>query len=233
MQAVILAAGRGVRMGELTNDKPKPLLEIAGRPILEYTLENLPEEVSEVILVIGYKGEMIKEYFGDNWQGKKISYVEQKQMDGTGGAILAAKDLLSDKFLVLMADDLYHRSDLAKLLPYDLALLVREIEQNTRFGVVEKDEKENLKSIIEFKDLQGKQINEHLVNMGAYMLNKEFFNYPLVKISEKEYGLPQSLAQMTDKYKIKVIKADCWHPNGHQEDLIKGEAVVKKHFNIN
>ncbi|HRY52857.1 MAG TPA: nucleotidyltransferase family protein [Candidatus Portnoybacteria bacterium] len=232
MQAVILAAGRGVRMGELTNDKPKPLLEIAGRPILEYTLENLPEEILEVVLVIGYKGEMIKKHFGESWGGKKISYVEQKQMDGTGGAITAARDLLKDKFLVLMADDLYHRSDLAKLLSYDLALLVREIEQNTRFGVVEKDEKENLKSIIEFKDLQGKQINEHLVNMGAYMLNKEFFEYPLVKISEKEYGLPQTLAQMADKYKIKVIKAECWHPNGQQEDLIKGEEVVKKHFNI-
>lgn len=230
MQAIILAAGRGVRMGELTNDAPKPLLKISGKPILEYSLANLPEEILEVILVIGYKGEMIKEYFGDNWQGKKIKYVEQKELNGTGGAVHSVKDLVQDRFLVLMADDLYHKSDLEKLLEHDLALLVREIEQNTRFGVVEKDEDDYLKNVIEFKDLKGRQIDAHLVNMGAYMLNKNFFNYPLVKISDKEFGLPQTLAQMADKYKIKVIKASCWHPNGQQEDLIKGEEIVNKHF---
>jgi len=60
MQAIILAAGRGTRMGELTNDLPKPLLKISGRPILEYTLANLPREIDEVILVIGYHGHKIK-----------------------------------------------------------------------------------------------------------------------------------------------------------------------------
>lgn len=231
MQVVILAAGKGVRMGKLTNDIPKPLLKISGRPIVEYTLLNLPEEISEIIFVIGYKGEMIKKYFGEKFNGKKISYVEQKELNGTGGAIFNLKDLIDDRFLVLNGDDIYHVDDLAKLLPHKMALLVKQIENNDRFGTVEVDKQGYLKSIVEFRNLKDKNAAGDLVNTGAYVLNKEIFNYPQVPISEKEFGLPQTLAQMTDKHKIKVIKANVWHPNGQEEDLIKGEEVVRKYFN--
>ena len=220
-------------MGELTDDVPKPLLKISGRPILEYTLSNLPDAISEIIFVVGYRGEMIRQRFGNEFNGKKITYVEQTELNGTGGALWTAKDILCDKFLVLMADDLYHRPDLEKLLPYELALLVRQIENNDRFGTVEIDEKGHLKSVIEFCNLPDKNAAGNLVNMGAYALNKEIFDYALMPVSAKEFGLPQTLAQMADKHKIKVIKANVWHPNGQEEDLIKGEAVVKKHFNKN
>jgi len=230
MQAVILAAGRGVRMGDLTDEIPKPLLKISNRPILEYTLNNLPEEISEIIFVIGYKGEMIKKYFGNEFNGKKIVYVEQEELNGTAGALWVAKDILRDKFLVLMADDLYHKPDLEKLLAYDLALLVKEVANNTRFGVVAMDESGCLKEVVEYKFLKGSPAG-NLVNMGAYVLNPKIFDYAPFPISAKEFGLPQTLAQMADKHKIKVIRANVWHPNGQEEDLIKGEAVVKKHFN--
>jgi len=231
MQAVILAAGRGVRMGKLTNDLPKPLLKISGRPIIEYTLHNLPSKIDEVILIVGYKGEKIKKHLGNEWQGKKISYIDQPELNGTGGALWSVRDLLKYHFMVLMGDDLYHQEDLEKLLSSDLALLVKQIDDNNRFGVVEVDDEGYLKSVIEFRDLKDRQIDIHLVNMGAYMLTKEIFNYPLAPISEKEFGLPQTLARMADKHKIKVVKAGVWHPNGHQGDLIKGEEVVIRHFN--
>jgi len=219
-------------MGELTNELPKPLLKISGRPILEYTLQNLPQEITEVILVVGYKGEMIKEHFGNEFEGRKIKYVEQTELKGTGAAVFLVKDLVDDKFMVLMGDDLYHKDDLGKLMPYDLAVLVKEIEKNDRFGVVEMDEEGYLKSVIEFKDLKDRQMDTHLVNSAAYILNKEFFNYPLAPIfGGKEFGLPQALAQMADKYKIKVVKADVWHPNTSEDDLIKGEKTVNEHFN--
>jgi len=231
MQVVILAAGKGVRMGKLTNNIPKPLLKISGRPIVEYTLLNLPEEISEIIFVIGYKGEMIKKYFGEKFNGKKISYVEQKELNGTGGAIFSLKNLIYNRFLVLNGDDIYHVDDLAKLLSHKIALLVKQIENNDRFGTVEVDKQGYLKSIVEFRNLKDKNAASNLVNTGAYVLNKEIFDYPQVPISEKEFGLPQTLAQMTDKHKIKVIKANVWHPNGQEEDLIKGEEVVRKYFN--
>ncbi len=231
MQAVILAAGRGTRMGELTNDVPKPLLKIKGRPILEYTMYNLPDEVDEVILVVGYKGQMIRDYFGDQWQGKKIIYVEQKELKGSGPAVFATKDLIKNRFFALNGDDLYRKEDLEKMLPYELAVLVKEVENNDRFGVIKTDEEGYLKQIIEFKDLKERN-GDNLVNTGAYMLNREIFNYPLAPIfGGKEFGLPQTLAQMADKHKIKVVSLNVWHPNTHEEDLIKGSEVVDKHFN--
>jgi len=69
MQCVILVAGRGTRMGKLTDSCPKPMLPIKGKPKLVYTLENLPEEIDEVILVIGYLGEQIRNFFGDEYNG--------------------------------------------------------------------------------------------------------------------------------------------------------------------
>ncbi len=77
MQAVILAAGRGTRMGALTEHTPKPMLLVNGRPVLEYIFDSLPEEIDEVIIVVGYLGSVIQKHFGGFYKGKKILYVEQ------------------------------------------------------------------------------------------------------------------------------------------------------------
>jgi len=123
MQCVILVAGRGTRMGKLTSDCPKPMLPIKGRPKLVYILENLPEEIDEVILVIGYLGEQIRNFFGDEHNGLRIKYIEQKELNGSAGAVSLTKNFITDKFLVLMGDDLYLKDDLEKVLVYDWALL--------------------------------------------------------------------------------------------------------------
>lgn len=116
MQCVILAAGRGVRMGELTDRVPKPMLTIQGKPKLAHTIEQLPQEVSEVILVIGYLGDQIRSFFGEEYDGRKIRYVEQPEFNGTGGAVDLVKNMVNGKFLVVMGDDLYLKRDLEKLL---------------------------------------------------------------------------------------------------------------------
>lgn len=227
MQAVILAAGRGVRMGELTNDLPKPMLRINGRPILEYTLANLPEEISEVIIVIGYKGEIIKSYFGDHYNDKKIRYVIQDELRGSADALHRAKDLLQDKFLVLNGDDLYHRSDLKKIINGDLTLLAKEVDNPKNLGIIKVDKDGYLLEIIE----NPKENYGSLVNTGAYFLNRKFFDYELVKknpleISEKEFGLPQTLAKMAKDYKVKMEKANFWQPVGYPEDIPKAEKII-------
>ena len=80
MQLVILAAGRGKRMKTLTENMPKPMLTVLGNDLLEHKISILPKEIDEVIIVIGYLGEKIKKHFGTNFKGKKISYVEQKEL---------------------------------------------------------------------------------------------------------------------------------------------------------
>ncbi len=231
MQVVILAAGRGVRMGDLTNDTPKPMLRINGRPILEYTLNNLPEEISEVILIIGYKGDLIKSYFGDEYKGKKIRYLVQGNLNGGAAALHLAKELLGETFLVLNGDDLYQKSDLERLISSEPpTFLAKELDESPgRLGVAKTDSNGYLLEIIESGMPRDENIK--LVNIGAYFLNKNFFDYPLVKksskIDEKEFGLPQTLATMAKDYKIKVAKAEFWHPIGYPEDILKAEKIIE------
>lgn len=224
MQAVILAAGRGKRMGELTRCIPKPLLKINGWPILEYILSNLPKEISEVIFIIGYHGQKIKNHFGQKYYNRKIRYAWQRRLDGTGGALWQIKDFLHDKFLVLNGDDLYHHDDLQKIIKHKLAILAKEINNPAGFGVIKIDRQGDLIAIAE----KPENPEGNLVNAGAYVLDKRIFNYPLVAISQTEFGLPQTMAQMVAYHKIKVERAISWHPNSCSEDLQKAEKIIDK-----
>jgi NDP-sugar pyrophosphorylase family protein len=224
MQAVILAAGKGTRMRPLTHDIPKAMLPLKERPILHYTLSFLPDSVDEVIIVVNYLGEHIRKYFGENYLGKKIKYVVQKKLNGTGGAIHSCKNFLNGRFMVLMGDDLYYKKDLEKLLKYDLAALGCKVPDPRRFGVFKIDENGNLISIIE----KPETLENKLANIGAYMLNKKFFVYDLVPVNEKEFGLPQTLVRVAKDYPVKILRAKHWHPVGYPEDLKKAEEILDK-----
>ncbi|MDP1846078.1 MAG: sugar phosphate nucleotidyltransferase [Candidatus Moranbacteria bacterium] len=224
MQAVILAAGKGTRMRPLTYDIPKPILPVNGRPLLEYILDAVPDQVEEIILVINYLGDHIREHFKDSYKGKKIIYVRHDELDGTGGAVFCVKDLIKGDFLVLNGDDLYLKSDIEKLCAEDFAVLGWEVEDPRKYGVIKTNKEGNLVDIIEKPD----SFEFKLINTGAMVLNRDFFNYDLVRITEKEFGLPQTLAKMADKHKIKVITATEWMSVGSPEDLEKAQTEIKK-----
>lgn len=222
MQAVILAAGRGLRMGKLTKKTPKPMLEIKGKPILAYSIECLPIEIDEVILVVGYLKEKIHKFFGDEYDGRKIRYVVQDKLNGTGGAIHIAKDLLKNKFLVLVGDDLYMKKDIDKMIENEIAVLTYEVNDPERFGIIETDNKNRVIDIIEKPKIEGPA----MANVGMYVLNKDFFNYPLFDLGNGEYGLPQTLIKMNDKYDIKFVQASNWFPIGKPEDYERANELV-------
>lgn len=223
-QAVVLAAGRGTRMGSLTEEIPKPMLEIAGRPKLVYSFRSLPKEVKEVFLVVSYKGEIIKKFFGNYFGGRKVYYVWQKDLNGTAGAVSLVKDLVKGRFLVLMGDDLYLQKDLEKLMKYKQAVLAIETKNNFQSGVIEVDEKGYLRAVRE-KVSSRKEI---LLNTGAYVLSQDYFHVAPVAISKKEFGLPQTLAKMYPQRKTKVVLASHWQPVGTPEALVEAEKFVKK-----
>ncbi len=119
-RAIILAAGRGTRLGALTADRPKPMVHVLGKPIVEQILLRLSSvDLAEFIFVVGYRGEVIQKYFGDGsrW-GWRISYAQQQQPNGTGAALLAAHELAgSDPFLASYGDiltDVSHYRALAE-----------------------------------------------------------------------------------------------------------------------
>jgi bifunctional UDP-N-acetylglucosamine pyrophosphorylase/glucosamine-1-phosphate N-acetyltransferase len=224
MQCIILAAGEGTRMGELTKNCPKPMLPVRGRAKLAYTIEGLPSEINEVILIVGYLQEQIRDFFGKEYQGRKIKYIEQKELNGTAGAVDLAKNIVRDRALILMGDDLYLKSDLEKLLKYPQAILVYKTNQAEQFGLVDIDKESNLTAVIERPHGQSKG----LVNTGAYVLSPEYFQTPLVPISKIEFGLPQTLVSMYPQYKTKVVVTNKWLPIGSPENLKLAEAQIDK-----
>ncbi|MFA5358735.1 MAG: sugar phosphate nucleotidyltransferase [Patescibacteria group bacterium] len=228
MQAVILAAGRGVRMQPLTYEIPKPMLRVQGKPILAYTIDLLPAEIDEIIIVVGYLGDQIKEYFGQDYNGRKVVYVEQQELLGTGHALSLCRDILHDRFLVLMGDDIYSAADIPRCLEYEQSILAKEVtaEEKRNYGAFEINDKGDLIGITEKELPTG---DKFLVNTGLYVLDMTFFDYDLVSIKDgKEFGLPQTLVNVAKDHPIRIVKTDYWLPIGYPDDIEKAEIYLRK-----
>lgn len=228
MHCIILAAGRGTRMGELCDDCPKPMLLIKGKPKLAHSIEMLPEEVTEVVLMVGYRKEKIIDFFRDEYAGRKIQYIIHDAIDGTGKILHDVKDIVEERFLVTMGDDLYRREDLQKLLSVPLGVLAMERVDANRYAVLETDESGNLVAITETPHAS----SSRLVNTGAYALTRAYFSYPLVpkSLGSAEYGLPQTLMRMRDKNAIAVARASDWLPIGTPEELESAQTRIIDFF---
>ena len=224
MQVVILAAGRGKRMGGLTSDTAKPMLKIKGAPILEHKINALPKKIKEIVFVVGYYSMDIISHFKNYFNGRPITYVFQSDLNGTGGALHLAKSILKDKFLVMMGDDLYLKKDLTALLKHDLAVLCHETDEAQNFGIVKMNRVKNMTGITE----KPKNMKKGMANAGVYVLDKKFFEYDLVPVGKGEFGLPQTMAKMAKDHKIKVHEASFWHPIGRPGDLKKAEEIIDK-----
>lgn len=215
MYCVILAAGLGTRMGDLTKSCPKPMLPINGKPKLAYSIEMLPDVITDVVLVVGYLQDIIRDFFQDTFDGRNIHYIEQKVFNGTAGAVALCKDhVKGDQFMVTMGDDLYMRGDLEKLLQYERSLLAMQTQDAAQFGLVSANDNGKLKEVIE----RPHRFREGLVNTGAYVLTREYFDVPMVKISNCEFGLPQTLVNMYPSYETTVVTAQKWLAIGTPED---------------
>ena len=220
MQAIILAAGEGKRLRPLTDNVPKPLVPIGGKPILEYTLNILPPEVDEVIMVIGYRGNAIKDHFGGSFGRLKLTYVEQPAPLGPGDALRRTQPLLrKEPFLVLYADDLYHPQDLVDCIRGSSSVLVKESPNPERFGVCLVDEGDRLLGILE------KRPNPptNLVNIGVYFLNHKIFDVPPILLPNGEHNLAEQIGVLAEKEPIYVKRARFWYPIGYPEDVERAE----------
>lgn len=229
MQAVILAAGKGTRMRPLTYEVPKPMLCVEGKPLMAYAIEQFPKEIDEVIIVIGYLGEQIKKYFGDNYLGRKITYVQQDELLGTGFALSLCKDILKGKFLAMNGDDVFCAEDFAKALTYDRCLFAKEAvaEEKRNYGLFKVDQEGNLLDIFE-KELSPGESG--LVYTGLALLDENFFKYDLVPIhGGKEFGLPQTVVKMAKDYPVKIVPTTYWLPIGYPDDLKRAEIHLRKH----
>lgn len=227
MQIVIPSAGRGSRMNSLTDALPKPLLEVNGKTLLEHKFDALPEGVTEIILIVGYMASMIQQKFGGAYKDKKITYIEQDVLDGTAGALWRAKEILSDRFLVMNGDDLYKREDVSHCMAMNEWVMLVQQTDHVRSGSVRIEENGTVLGIEE-----GDHSGPGLMNTGLYALDMRIFDYPMIPKAEgnTEYGLPQTIVEASRKSGIPflAVKATAWIQITSPDDIQKAEQLLNQ-----
>ncbi len=214
--AVILAAGKSTRTYPLTLTKPKSLLKVLDKTILEHNLEQLDGLVKDVIIVVGYLGDKIKQKLGNKFGNLSIKYVEQKDQNGTGGAVLACKGFLKDRFLVLNGDDFYSKKDIEKCLKNKYCVLVKEVETPQNFGIVQL----NGKKIVGLEE-KPERPKSNLANTGLYVFDKEIFEHSLQKTKRGEYEITDYIKYLIEKKEIIAEKvSEYWIPTVYSWNLL-------------
>ncbi len=214
MQAIILAAGKGTRLYPLTFQRPKPLLPILNKTALEHNLSQLNGLVKEVILIVGYQKEKIKDFINYNYKNLKISYIVQEKQLGTAHAAKKALPLIKDKFILLCGDDLYDKEDIKKCLKKFPSILLGKTDDPSAFGVIS-CQKNFVKNLVE----KPKIAKDHLINTGLYFLDKSIFNFKIKKSPRGEYEFTDFIRQFIKRKKLFFEKAKNWYPISYPWNL--------------
>ena len=220
MQCVILAAGRGTRMGVLTDSRPKPLVLVAGTPIIAHIVSALPTEVTELVIIVSYRGDMIRDYCGSEFLGRTVTYCEQANpVGGTGDALKCAQSILKGKFMVLNGDDIHGPAILAQAATESAAIIAVYSNTPERFGVLSKNDDGTLRDIVE----KPAQPQSNLVNTGAFVADTRLFDTDVPLSASGELYVTDMLTQFAKKYPVKIIEQTKWIPIGYPEDVAKAE----------
>lgn len=223
MQCVILAAGKGSRLRPLTDTVPKPLVTVNGKTLLDHIAEALPSAVKELIIVIGYKGEMIKEHCGDTFHGRPVTYVEQKEINGPAKALWLTKDIIRGRFLFMFADDIHGREDLARAVSYSRSILATTSDTPERFGVIVRNPDGTIAEMVE----KPSSPSSNLVATGPMVLDKNIFDFSPESPINDEYFMPEIIMRYKEKYPIAVVEENLWLAIGYPEDVERAEKKLK------
>ncbi len=239
MKAVVLAAGEGVRLQPITATRPKHLIKVGGKPILEHCLDALKScGLNEITVVTRYMGDDIRQYFGDGEKlGLKIAYVEQAEMLGTGNAVSVVEPYVDGDF-VLVYGDLLFAPDVIKNLFHcyesekpAAVMAVVPVEKLESYGIVEFENEKAVKRIIE-KPKPG-EAPSNLANAGLYVFSKEIFSkLKQTKASVRgEWELTDALSLLIKDEKTVLatrISKDEWIDIGRPWDLLEANSWALK-----
>ena len=232
----MLAAGRGTRMRSLTDDCPKPMLPLAGRPMLAHQMERFAAAgIGEVCVVIGYKGHIVREYFDAHPpKGVDLHYVVQTRQDGTGSAALLARDFTAGgEFLLTFGDILVdaevYRSLYAMATEAQIVLAVKTVDDPYRGGAVYLTGNRVVR-IVE-KPPKGASTTKY-ISAGIYVFDHGFFDR-LARLQPSQRGE----YEMSDAIQAAVVDGDrvlarevsgFWRDVGRPEDLAPASAYVTR-----
>ncbi len=211
MDAIILAAGKGTRLRPHTETVPKPLLDVQGRPILDWIIGALPP-VERLVVVVNYLAEQIENYLAKQTHIKNWVTVRQAEPRGTGDALMSCRAAIaSSRVMVLNGDDLIGRADLANLATVPMGILAHPVDKPEDYGVIFRNPDGTLKRIVEKeKGLMPPQ----LANIGGYVFPREVFNLTLPLSPRNEYEITDAVSQLAAAGAFHVVAANYWLPIG-------------------
>jgi len=217
MQTVILAAGQGTRMRPLTDSLPKPMLPVAGKPLVAHAAETAAAAgTEELIIVVGYEAAEIREYFDEEFRGVPVTFAKQTEQRGTADAVRAARPYLDGPFTVLNGDNLYDDS-ISALFESGPAIAAIEVEDPTAYGVLSTDGNQ-VTDIVEKPD----DPPSTLANAGAYQFPEAALDWLDVEESERgEYELTDVLARTIAEFDVTAIELDRWLDVGRPWELLE------------
>ncbi|EOH7148794.1 nucleotidyltransferase family protein, partial [Campylobacter coli] len=208
MQAIVLAGGLGTRLRSVVQDLPKPMASINGKPFLAFVLEYLKKQrITEIILSVSYKHELIQEYFKDEFHGVKIHYNIEKELLGTGGAIKDALKFVKNEVYVLNGDTFFD-IDLKKitLSSSKICIALKQMQNFDRYGTVNVD-KQGFATSFEEKIFK----KQGLINGGIYLLKKNIFDefnleekFSFEEFLQENYKTLKIQTQIFDDYFIDI-----------------------------
>ena len=219
MKAVILAAGEGQRLRPFTANKPKVMIKVANKPILEYVVEALRDAgIRDIVMVVGYKRRKIMDYFGDGSKWNvRIEYVVQENQLGTAHALKQAEGYVEDKFIVLAGDNIVDSKTISKIEePWTLVYKISE--DPSKYGVIIMSDNK-VERIIE----KPKEPISNIVNTGIYCFTSEIFD-----IIGNETDLVSVVNRMIVEkgYEFKCIEANVWLDVVYPWDIVKVNSIA-------
>ncbi|MEP6618586.1 MAG: sugar phosphate nucleotidyltransferase [bacterium] len=232
MKVIIPLAGKGTRLRPHTHLVPKPMLKIAGKPVMDYILEDLEKlgGVDQVVYVTGHLKEKVEDHARTKFASLPAVFVEQRVQDGTAGAVKLAQPFVDQDVLIIFVDTIFETDlSIIKSSDADGIIWVKEVEDYQRFGVVVTDADGNMTQIIEKPSTPiSKRANIGLYYIKNWKLLYEGIDYVLTQPTNKgEYYLTDAFQYMIDKgAKIKVVDVEGWYDAGKLDTLLETNRIV-------
>jgi glucose-1-phosphate thymidylyltransferase len=232
MKAVIPLAGKGTRLRPHTLTTPKPLVRVAGKPVMSYILDDFPAlGIEEVVFIVGYLGDEVRRYIAEEYPNLTAHYVVQEVQDGTAGAIKLAEPFADEDLLIVFVDTLFDADlSLARTMPADVSGIIwaKEVEDYQRFGVIVTDGEGAMTRIVE----KPSEPVSKLANIGLYYIRDhallfEGIDHVLSRDPgvSAEYYLTDAFQYMVDHgAKIRTAPVGGWYDCGKVETLLETNA---------